>query len=368
MSEGILTLNGLTVGYDGAPVQRGVDLSLARGEIVTLIGPNGGGKSTILKTAARRLGPLGGAVLLDGADIAGLSAHALAKAMAVVLTERADPELTTCFDFVAAGRYPHTGRFGTLSDRDRRAVRDAMEAVGCAALAERDVARISDGQRQRLVIARALCQEPRVMLLDEPTSFLDIRHKLALVTLLRTLARARGIAMLVSMHEIDLAQRLADRVLCVSGDAPGPAGRPEDVFTRANIQALYGLPEGAYDPVTGGVELPRVTGAPGALVLSSGGSGVSVYRALQREGVPFAAAILRPGELDHHLAMLLAVETVEERPYVPLGRDAVERALALVKACDRVIDAGVCTDGVNEGMKEVLDAAKGMGKLQSAQA
>lgn len=358
MSRVFFSARQLTVGYDGAPVVRDIDIDVEQGEIVALVGPNGSGKSTILKSVARQLKPLGGAVFVGGEDLEKLSAQALSRTMAVMLTERARPEWMTCRDVVAAGRYPYTGRLGILTPADEAKVEAAMADMRVLELSSRDFNAISDGQRQRLLLARALCQEPRIIVLDEPTSYLDIRHKLQLLSLLRTLARARGIAVILSLHEIDLAAKLADRVVCVKDGCVTASGRPEDVFTEAAVRALYDLEAGGYDPLFGSLELPKPPGAPQAFVLSACGTGIPVYRALQREGTPFAAGILYENDVDCRAARFLATEVVAEAPFMPISDAAFDRAMALMRACRRIIDAGVELGETNARMANLIDAAR----------
>ena len=159
----------LQVGYGGKQILNPVRIGIKKGEILTLVGPNGAGKSTILKSVAAQLPPLGGAVYLDGADLLGMKGTERARRMAVKFTEKVHAEWMTCRDVVAAGRYPYTGRFGVLSEEDWKAVDEAMEAVQVSELRERDFQTLSDGQRQRVMLARALCQEPELLLLDEPS-------------------------------------------------------------------------------------------------------------------------------------------------------------------------------------------------------
>ena len=178
----------LAIGYGSAPLASGITLGAVPGQILALIGPNGAGKSTLLKTLAGQLTPLGGAVLLDGQELARIPGNARAQKLALMLPHTRRTELTSCFEFAAAGRIPYTGRLGILSDADRQAVRDALELVGASPLAGRDFNCISDGQRQRVLLARAICQQPGVLLLDEPTSFLDVKGKIELLTILQKLA------------------------------------------------------------------------------------------------------------------------------------------------------------------------------------
>ena len=167
MGEYYFHLDQLTVGYNGKPLIDQIQVGIHKGEIVTLIGPNGSGKSTILKSITRQLKILGGKVLYEENDLHKLSYKELSTRMAVVLTERMRPELMTCHDIVATGRYPYTGRLGILSREDEDKVDEAMRIVHAEELGSRDFNAISDGQRQRVLLARAICQEPEIIVLDE---------------------------------------------------------------------------------------------------------------------------------------------------------------------------------------------------------
>ena len=352
-----LKTQAMTVGYDG-PLIRDITLEIRRGEIVALIGPNGSGKSTILKSISRQLRLLGGEVFVAGEELRRLSGRALATRMAVMLTERGRPELMTCRDVVAMGRYPYTGKLGLLTTADERQVDAAMEEMRVSELRDRDFNAISDGQRERVLLARARCQQPEIIVLDEPTSFLDIRHKLELLARLRGLARERGITVILSLHEIDLAQKLADRIVCVRGERIALSGAPEDVLREDAVRALYDMDEGSFDPLFGSVELPRVEGEPRAFVICGCGAGIPVFRRLQREGVPFAAGILFTNDIDCRLARRLAVEVVEAEPFEPVGEEALARAMALMERCERVIDCGVPLGRTNRRVGELIGAAR----------
>ena len=354
----------LAVGYDGQTLIRDITIDVEKGEIVTLIGPNGAGKSTILKSITRQLKTIAGTVVIDRAELKHLSLKELATRMAVVLTERMKPELMTCRDIVATGRYPYTGRLGILTAEDEKKVDAAMEAVHALELSDRDFNAISDGQRQRILLARAICQEPEIIILDEPTSFLDIRHKLELLSILRSMAKEKGITVIMSLHEIDLAQKVSDKILCVKGETIDTYGTPEEVFDEDNIRALYDIEQGFFDPCFGSIELPRPVGEPKILVLSACGTGIPVYRALQKKNLPFYAGILYTNDLDYRLARLLAAEVVTEQPFHEISDAAFNRALELVQQCDTVIDAGVAIGPCNRRMEEVLRAAERENKLK----
>ena len=241
----------LAIGYGKTPLLQNIGIGVQRGQILALIGPNGAGKSTLLKTLAGQLAAQSGAVLLQGQNLTTYTPNARARKMALMLPHTRHTELTTCFDVAAAGRYPYTGRLGILSEQDRQQVRDALHLVQADELADRDFTKISDGQRQRVLLARAVCQQPEIILLDEPTSFLDIKGKIELLTILRQLAQEKQVAVIVSLHELELAQKIADTVVCVSPQGVSGVMTPKDAFAAENIRALYRLTEEQYEALYG---------------------------------------------------------------------------------------------------------------------
>ncbi len=241
----VISTSALDTGYEKKVVVSGVEIEIRRGEIAALIGPNGAGKSTVLKTIAGQLDPLGGTVYIEGRARGEYNQSEIARMQAVMLTDRMPVEKMTCEDAVSLGRYPYTGRLGILSAEDRRIVRESMELVHVEELANRDYNAISDGQRQRVLLARAICQEPEIMILDEPTSYLDIRHKLEFLDLLRSLVEERQIGVIMSMHELELAHMVADKVICISSEGRVEmTGTPDEVFTDESISRLYGIEPG----------------------------------------------------------------------------------------------------------------------------
>lgn len=334
-----LELKNLSIGYQGVPVVQNISMEIQKGEIVALIGPNGAGKSTLLKTIIRELPPISGSVLFEGKPIASYSYQALSKKIAVILTERIRVELTTCRDIVATGRYPYTGRFGILRKEDEQKVDEALEAVHATDLADRDFTAISDGQRQRVLLARAIAQEPELILLDEPTSFLDVRHKLELLSILTEMARKKNITVLMSLHEIDLAEKAADRIMTIKGDSLFAAGTPEEIFQEQRIRDLYDIRAGFYDPLFGSIELAKPVGKPQVFVWAGNGSGIPVYRDLQRRGIPFATGILYENDVDVRLARLLAAEMVVVPLGAPIPEEAIARAKELAAKCKEIVIA-----------------------------
>lgn len=358
----------LAIGYGGRPLLEDIEIGVKRGQILALIGPNGAGKSTLLKTLAAQLAAQGGTVLLDGRNLTEYTPAQRARKMALMLPHTRRAELTTCFEMVSAGRYPYTGRLGVLSAEDKRQVRAALALAGVEGLADADFNKISDGQRQRVLLARAVCQEPEMILLDEPTSFLDIKGKIELLGLLKTLARERNTAIIVSLHELDLAQKAADYVACVSPRGVSRTGTPEEIFTAENIRELYGVTQGSYDSFSGSVELAKPAGRPDIFVIGGGGQGAAIYRRLQRLGAPFCTGILFENDLDFPVARALAAEVVSQCAFAPIEEAQFERARALVDACGRVVCAPQSDGALNEPNRRLQAYAEKAGKRVSADA
>ncbi len=241
MKDELLTVKNLSAGYGGRTVVKDVELSVPPGRIITFIGPNGAGKSTVLKTIAGLLPPVKGEICLEGKNRTALPENQIARWMAVLMTERTVPELMTCRDVVSAGRYPYTGRLGILSGNDWTEVDRAMALTGVAFLAEKEFSRVSDGQRQLVMFARAICQRPRLLILDEPTSFLDIRYKLVLLSVLKDLVSRENLAVIMSLHELELARKVSDRIVCIKDGAIDRTGPPEEIFFGGYIAQLYGV-------------------------------------------------------------------------------------------------------------------------------
>ena len=363
MKEFYFYTEGLTVGYHGVPLIKNIEVRLKKGEILTLIGPNGAGKTTILKSIIRQLAPIGGVAWLDGEEIGKLSGNAFSKKVSVVLTDRVKLELMTCEDVVATGRYPYTGRFGLLSKEDWELVHEAMELVHVGELRERDFTKISDGQKQRVMLARAICQEPDIIVLDEPTSFLDIRYKLEFLSILQRMSRSRNLSVIMSLHELELAQKISDWVVCVRGDVIARQGPPEEIFTPEYIADLYGAARGSYNALYGSLELEAPSGPPEVFVIGGGGAGIPVYRRLQRQGTPFAAGVLAENDLDCPVAQALAAEIVTEKPFRPIGDGAFRRAAAVMERCARVLCPVAEFGAMNEGNRLLRELARDRGTL-----
>lgn len=338
----------LAVGYDGNILIHDINVKLEKGKILTLIGPNGAGKSTILKSITRQLETIQGTVYIDAQEIASWSPKDMATQMAVVLTDRIRPELMTCAEVVAMGRYPYTNLFGKLTQKDTEAVQEALERVHALDLAEQDFTTLSDGQRQRIMLARAICQEPEIIVLDEPTAYLDIRHKIELLDILREMTQKKNTTVIMSLHEIDLAMKISDYLLCVKGDTVEAFGPPDVILKNHTIEHLYELRGGSYNLLFGSVELTKPEGTPRVFVVAGDGYGISCYRALQKQEIPFATGILFENDVDYQVAKELSNHVVVAPAFEAMTDEQFKEVSELLLQCETVIDAGTPAGTLNQ--------------------
>jgi iron complex transport system ATP-binding protein len=353
----------LCVGYEGVLLIKNIEIELQRGEILSVIGPNGAGKSTILKTIAGQLALLGGTVYLEKDILNKMSEKERSKKVSLVLTERIRPELMTCEDVVFTGRYPYTGRLGILSAHDRNKVREVMELIHITDMKDKEFVTLSDGQKQRVMLARALCQEPDILILDEPTSYLDIKYKLEFLSVLQKITRKKQVTVIMSLHELELAQRVSDKILCVKGEEIDDFGVPEEIFRPGYLSKLYDIEEGALDELSGIPELPMCTGEPKVFVIAGGGSGRAVFRDLQRRGIPFVTGIIQENDLDYPVAKALAVNLISEKAFSDISDERFEEALKEIDKCSKVICSLQDFGTQNKKNREIKEYAKNKGKL-----
>ncbi len=364
MENSFLRTEDLAVGYAGKILIDNISISVKQGQITTLIGPNGAGKSTILKSIIRQLEKISGTVFIDGRNADGISGKELAKIMSALMTERMEAELMTCADAVKTGRYPYTGQLGILSEHDKIKVSEAMELTRVSEISDRNFNRISDGQRQRVMLARAICQEPDILVLDEPTSFLDIRHKLEMLNILKMLVRTKNIAVIMSMHELDLAQRISDYTVCVGENEIDKYGTPDEIFTAEYIGKLYGIAPPCYNENYGTAELETPKGTPQVFVIAGGGSGIKTFRKLQRLNIPFITGVIHENDIDFPAAKALAAEVIAERSFEPISNKSIEKAAEKIDLCREVICCVNNFGTMNIGNKKLKEYAEKQNKLK----
>ncbi|GAA1899543.1 ABC transporter ATP-binding protein [Asanoa iriomotensis] len=236
-----LRADDLTLGYEDRAVVSNLDVTVPDGRVTAIVGANACGKSTLLRGLARLLEPKGGAVYLDGRSLADLRTLDVAKVLGLLPQSPVAPDGITVADLVSRGRYPHQGWFRRWTDRDHDAVTRALAATGTADLIDRPIRSLSGGQRQRVWVAMALAQDTDLLLLDEPTTFLDINHQVELLRLLRTLNEEAGKTIVVVLHDLNLACRFCDHLIAMSGGQIVAEGPPSEVVTAALVEKVFGL-------------------------------------------------------------------------------------------------------------------------------
>jgi iron complex transport system ATP-binding protein len=359
----VISVDDVVVGLGDERVLDGVSLSVEEGDFVGLVGPNGAGKTTLLRTINGAISPRRGVVEVAGENVHDLSSRAASRLVSTV------PQTTQLsFDFtvraaVEMGRTPHRSRFGTWTERDTEAVDRALNRTAVTALEDRPVTDISGGERQRVLIARALAQTTPVMLLDEPTASLDINHQVRTLELVRDLAQ-EGKTALAAIHDLNLAAHYCDRLVLLSNRRVLAAGPPETVLTEPRLREAFDTNAVvSRHPVTGSVyvtALPDVGVGPGGEaagqvhVVGGGGSAARVLYLLSAAGYTVTAGALNEGDTDAETARHLGVGLVTVPPYAGVdesARDAVEERVA---AADVVVVTDV---EVGEGNLPNLDAA-----------
>lgn len=252
----VLTVRDLSIGYQTSQLEKKVvasdiNLSLPKGELICLLGPNGAGKSTLMRTLSGMQKPLHGTVILDDVNIHQIPSRSLAKKLSVVLTERAEGGLLTAYEVVSLGRYPYTNWSGTLTEHDHQVVSWAITQVGAEELISQTLTELSDGERQKIMMARALAQEPQVMILDEVTAFLDLPRRVEFMRLLRKMAHETNRAILLSTHDLDLALRSADKIWLLPKGGTLVEGAPEDLVLNGTFQKAFASEGIEFDSATG---------------------------------------------------------------------------------------------------------------------
>ncbi|MGE5606662.1 MAG: ABC transporter ATP-binding protein, partial [Bacteroidota bacterium] len=285
----------------------------------------------------------------------------IAEKMAVVLTGQVEAQYLTVRQLVASGRYPYTGWLGALSENDMAKVEDALSLVNAGYLAENYYLELSDGEQQKVLLARALAQETAVLVLDEPTSFLDLKNRTELMAILVKLSRERGITVILSLHEVDLVLKCCDNVLIVKDGAVRDWGPPERVLTDQAVRDLYTLEHLNFNVLTGSIELVNLN-PPEILVIAGNGSGVPVYRLLTRTGYGFATGILHANDLDYHVSQSMGVQVVSVPAFQAIDNRAYTAAEKILSASRLVIDTGFPVGSMNKANLELLRLAKDLGK------
>ncbi len=339
-----LRIDNIACRYETANVLENISFSATAGDFVGVIGPNASGKSTLLKSISKILRPHTGVVLLNQRDIYTLKSAGVAKKLAVVPQKSAISFAFTALEVVLMGRAPHLGRFEIEGREDLLIAKRSMELTNTWHLRERPIDRLSGGEEQRVIIARALAQEPRVLLLDEPTGHLDINHQIEILDLIKRLNKEWEMVVIAIFHDLNVASQYCDRLILLFEGKIFAAGRADDVLTRENIEKVYGIRVIVKeDDVSGKLLIhpqrkSAVRPTKGKVHIVAGcGSAVSLVSRLVEEGYNVSLGVLNVGDSDYIAAKTLGLDVVEEKPFSRITQESHQKNLEFIKEADYVI-------------------------------
>ncbi len=344
MQSVTLRINNIACRYDAANVLENIDFSAKGGDFIGVVGPNASGKSTLLKSISKVLKPYTGVVLLNERDVHTLKSAEIAKNLAVVPQESVISFAFTALEVVLMGRTPHLNRFEMESTQDLIIAQKSMELTNTWYLAERPIDTLSGGEKQRIIIARALTQEPRVLLLDEPTDHLDINHQIEILDLIKRLSKEKEMVVIGVFHDLNIVSQYCDRLILLHKGRIFAAGGAGDVLTGENIEKVYGVKVTVkQDDISGKLlihpQRKRMIKEAKAEVhvIAGSGSAVSLMNELVDNGYNVSLGVINIGDSDYVAAKALELDIVEEKPFCPIGEKNYEKNLKLIKQADYVI-------------------------------
>ncbi|UWG96928.1 heme ABC transporter ATP-binding protein [Dehalobacter sp. DCM] len=359
--------SNLTFSYGDKNILDTLSLEISKGSFVTIIGPNGSGKSTLLKNITAEYSPQQGVILLENQDIFKISKKNLARTIAVVPQDTGGDFAFSVMETVLMGRMPHQKRFESDSPKDLEIARWAMELTNVWHLRDRSVNELSGGERQRVIVARALTQEPRVLLLDEPTSHLDIQHQYELLELLDSLNKTKGLTIIAVLHDLNLAAQFSHKIILLDKGSIVAYGDPAEVLTVQNIRDSYHIEvalttneiTGRFNIIPLSKKKQRNQDAKNTHVhlVCGGGSGVFLMEQLFQAGYPTSCGVLNIGDSDWKKAKDLGLDVSEEAPFAPISDEALALNYDFIHRADVIIVLPVAFGYGNlANLRQVSDA------------
>ncbi|HBF8592867.1 TPA: ABC transporter ATP-binding protein [Clostridioides difficile] len=352
----MLKTNNLSVGYNNKVVISNINVEVKNGEILCLLGSNGAGKTTLLRSLSKLISPIKGEIYLNGVNINCISRKALSKKMALVLTNRLLGDLMTVQDIVNIGRYPYTGFFGSLSKKDLIMVDEALESVDALHLKKRYFDELSDGEKQKVLVARALVQEPEIIILDEPTTHLDIKHRLELINILKKLSKEKSISVILSLHEIDIALKSCDKVALIKNNKVIAYGQPEDVVDEDIINSLYELDDKNFNSLLGSVEISNKSKNE-VFIIGGGGKATPIYRAFTKKGIGLYSGIIHENDIDYEIGRTMGIKMFKENPFEPISDESFDLAIRNLNDSKIIIDTGFSVGETNKRNIDIIKEA-----------
>ena len=365
-----LEIKGVDIFYGSLKVLEGVDFSAAHGELLGIIGPNGSGKTTLLRTISRILKPKIGTILLEGKEVREMKDKEFSRNFAAVPQDTTVNFDFSVLDIVLMGRNPHLGRIELESEKDIEIARRSMKLTNCWHLAERQITELSGGERQLVIIARALTQEPRVLLLDEPTSHLDINYQIEIMELMMRLTSHEGLIVIAVIHDLNLAAQYCDHLVLLDKGKIVAMGSQQDVLTAENIKKTFGadvivkrhaVTNLCYiSPVPPTSKRPTESSSKNNAdttihLICGGGEGASLMHLLSEKGYKVTAGVVNMLDTDYEVAQLLNISVVTEAPFSPISEDVFQAHLALIEKADVVV---LCSIPFGFGNLKNMDAAE----------
>lgn len=367
-----IQVHGLKLAYDAQPILENTTFDVDRGDLVALLGANGAGKSTLLRCISRILKPSAGSILLDGEELQHFDSKEAARKMAVVPQETIADFDFTVEDIVMMGRFPYLGRFKKEEQKDHEIVRRSMEMTGVSHLAERSIAALSGGEKQRVIMARAICQQPEVLLLDEPTANLDIGYQSMLLELAARLNREQQVTVIAAIHDINLAVHHFNRFILLSGGRVMASGRAEEVITPENIKKSYGVPATTYrHPLHGVLQISVVRGrspeenhnsGPAVHVIGGGEEALPVLESLNQGGCRLSVGPVSAQDSGCRFAHFHSLPVVIVPPFTSMNGTHKEEHLQLLRNADLVVVPPIPFGEGNLAIFEEVETALDEGK------
>lgn len=363
----ILEINNLTTGYKEKPILKEVSLSMKSSDFVGIIGPNGSGKSTLIRAITRILEPWKGGIKLKNEPINKLSRNEIGKATAVVPQDTFISFPYSAWDIVMMGRTPYLGRFENPGEKDKDIAESAMKSTNTYNFRDRKVKELSGGELQRVIVARALTQQPDILLLDEATSHLDIGHKIQMMDLIKDKNKSGELGVLSVHHNLNLAARYCDEIILLDEGKIHASGRPEDVLTKPHLRAVYGVEAEVHEnPKDGSLYITPIekkfeTEQNGKKihVICGGGSIGDLFKKLVEEGYEVSAGVLNVMDSDLEKAEFLDINVITEAPFSSISDKKFEENLEHILECDIVIGTSFPIGKGNiKNLKAIKRAAK----------
>ncbi|MGC8971820.1 MAG: ABC transporter ATP-binding protein [bacterium] len=362
---------GIECGYEGREVLKGVTISLLPGELVGLLGPNGAGKTTLIKTLSKVLKPIAGTIYIEGEDIRALSFKEVARRIGVVPQETNLEYKFTVYDVVMMGRNPYISRFKGETKFDREIVLEAMKATNTLEFANRFITDLSGGERQRVILARALAQQPKVLLLDEPTSHLDISYQIEMLNLIKKLIKEKNMGAISALHDPNLASQFCDKIILMKDGKIYDFGAPKDVLTSKNLREVFNIDvivkqHPVYDSI---YILPLAKTNKDYLdfgkkvhIICGGGTGARILYLLHGQ-FKLSAGVINLLDSDADICNELGIETIFEAPFSPISEENYRKNISTIDGSDIVIISSIPFGKGNLANLMAFEYAVNIGKI-----